>query len=297
MSEDLEPSQSAGGVAYWKLERCDGPWLVLIHGAFGSRAHWLPLLGALSSHYRLLLLDLPGHGASAPVNACRSLDETSAHLEQVFAAAGIEGAFVLGVSFGGMVAQQFARQRQDRVLGLLLCMCVPNFDMPVASPGTVLALARLQFKLSSWPRWCRHFAWQASVVPRVQALITAELLTQPRTLRDAIWEAMICSAKAESGYAFSVPVAQITAQRDDRFPGALQAMRRLAERIEPNLRIEISDAGHCAWLEQPAAFAAAALLLLQRMRLGPSEALRQPQPTDSGAHYPATRQLSNETNH
>ncbi len=264
MSDDLKSARSASGVAYWTLERSTGPWLVLIHGAFGSHAHWLPMLDDIGAHHRVLLLDLPGHGASASVAACRNLDQTTVHLEQVLAAAGIQQAFVLGVSFGGMVAQHFARQRPGLVLGLLPCTCVPIFDMPQASPAVVMALARVQFKLSSWTRWCKHFAWQASVVPDVQERIAGELLPQPTSLRDAIWEAMISSTKADRGYWFEMPVAQITAERDDRFPGAQAAIGRLSARMDPALRVEIPNAGHCAWLEQPETFASAALLLLHR---------------------------------
>ena len=77
---------------------------------------------------------------------------------------------------------------------------------------------------------------------------------------------MISSSRAERSYWFSMPVAQITAGRDDRFPGAAPAIRRLSERIDGSLRVDIADAGHCVWLEQPDTFAAAALLLLQRLK-------------------------------
>src|SRR5487761_2418566 len=59
------PDQSTQRAGY----ECSGPpgafAIILIHGAAWTRAEWLPLLPALSDEFRVLALDLPGHGVFA----------------------------------------------------------------------------------------------------------------------------------------------------------------------------------------------------------------------------------------
>ena len=43
-----------------------GEPLLLIHGTGGTRFHWTPVVGPLAEQRELLLVDLPGHGESAP---------------------------------------------------------------------------------------------------------------------------------------------------------------------------------------------------------------------------------------
>ena len=43
-----------------------GSPLVLIHGVGHDRSAWRPVLAALSDQRELIMLDLPGHGASSP---------------------------------------------------------------------------------------------------------------------------------------------------------------------------------------------------------------------------------------
>lgn len=85
----------------------DGPPLVLIHGITESRAAWDPLVDDLGSTYRLLLVDLRGHGASEvsgpydPLTYAADVIETMADAE-------FTGAPVIGHSLGGIVASAVA---------------------------------------------------------------------------------------------------------------------------------------------------------------------------------------------
>lgn len=226
------------------------------------------MLDQLAPAASLLLLDLPGHGASANTLACRRLEHAADHLCQTFDSAGIERAHVMGTSFGGMVAQHFARRYPERASSLIACMCVPVFDTAVPAPGLTLRLMRLGFRFKRWPEWCRHFASQASIDPKVVTRIEAEVAAHSASVRDAIWEAMTHGCRRNPDYWFACPVAQVTAQRDDRFPGAQAAMKRMATKIPAELRIELAGVGHSAWYEAPSLFAATVIQLLGRLERG-----------------------------
>ena len=52
------------GVSTAVLEGGDGPPVVLLHGPAGNAAHWMRVIPALATTRRVIVPDLPGHGAS-----------------------------------------------------------------------------------------------------------------------------------------------------------------------------------------------------------------------------------------
>jgi pimeloyl-ACP methyl ester carboxylesterase len=82
-----------------------GPAVVLLHGVSESAAIWAPLFTELRQ-FRLLAVDLPGHGLSDPVAFRRG--EVRAHagalIEDILDALGLDQVPVIGHSLGGMFA-------------------------------------------------------------------------------------------------------------------------------------------------------------------------------------------------
>lgn len=99
----------------------DGPALILLHG-FGSSLHtWEPWARALSSEYRVIRLDMPGAGLSAPdpdgdYSDARSMRVLTAVMDHF----GIAKASLIGNSMGGKIAWKFAATFPDRVDKLVL---------------------------------------------------------------------------------------------------------------------------------------------------------------------------------
>jgi 2-hydroxy-6-oxonona-2,4-dienedioate hydrolase len=82
-----------------------GPAVVLLHGASESAAIWAPLFTELR-HFRLLAVDLPGHGLSDPVAFRRGQvrEHARALIEDILDALGLDEVPVIGHSLGGMFA-------------------------------------------------------------------------------------------------------------------------------------------------------------------------------------------------
>jgi pimeloyl-ACP methyl ester carboxylesterase len=96
-------------------ERGEGPPLLLIHGYGGSAWNFSELAPLLPGR-RLLIPDLPGHGASAPLPSSASLAGYADAL-----AATLPGPVdVLGHSLGGVVALRLAERRPDLVRSIVL---------------------------------------------------------------------------------------------------------------------------------------------------------------------------------
>lgn len=98
----------------------NGPTIVLVHGLGSRDEHWLPVARLLANHHRVVLVDLPGHGAS-PMPDPFSLDRAIAALDLALARETARGPCILvGHSVGGLIATGEALAHPDRVRGLVL---------------------------------------------------------------------------------------------------------------------------------------------------------------------------------
>lgn len=102
-----------------------GPPLLLIHGFGVSFQIWRELAPLLAQHFRLILVELPGHGASAPPRPGQSYTESAvAAIESVRQKLGIPKWAVLGYSIGTGVAVAYNAVCPDCVSALVL-VCPP----------------------------------------------------------------------------------------------------------------------------------------------------------------------------
>ena len=118
------------GVRLRVSERGKGRPLLLLMGIGGNLEMWGPFEDALDSKLlRSITVDAPGTGGSSPYRLPRRMGGLAQTMDWMLDALGHERVDVLGVSFGGVLAQQLAHQAPDRVGG------VPG------SPRVLLALA------------------------------------------------------------------------------------------------------------------------------------------------------------
>lgn len=82
------------------------PWLVMLHGLLGSGEDWQPVLPYLAD-WPLLLVDLPGHGASRSLSAVDFAD-VSRQLTVLLAQQAVNDYWLLGYSLGGRIAMYHA---------------------------------------------------------------------------------------------------------------------------------------------------------------------------------------------
>ena len=116
----------------------DGPPVVLIHGFCGSMRWYDLVVPALTGQFRVLRVDLLGHGATGGPAADAPLQARV--VEAVLAARDVTGATVVGHSFGADVAVELA-ERSDRIDRLIIVCQAPDYsDATLPSAGVLMTL-------------------------------------------------------------------------------------------------------------------------------------------------------------
>ena len=114
------PMISANGFDLHVEDTGSGPPVVLSHSFLCSGDMWAAQVAALSPHYRIINIDLPGHGGSAHVTSPLSVEAMGDQIVAVLDHLGIERAVWAGLSIGGMIALPAALRHPERVSGLIL---------------------------------------------------------------------------------------------------------------------------------------------------------------------------------
>jgi pimeloyl-ACP methyl ester carboxylesterase len=123
----------------------DGPVLILLHGFSGS-LHWYdPLVERLRDTFRLVRVDLLGHGATG--GAASDAPGQARMAQAVLEALGIDDAIAIGHSFGADVAVELA-ERSARVSGVVLLAQAPDYsDANLPRGNTIMTLPVLSVVL------------------------------------------------------------------------------------------------------------------------------------------------------
>lgn len=98
-----------------------GPALVMVHGFAASLYTWEGVLPHLGDTYRIVTLDLPGHGLTqAPDGYDATIDAYVSEVEAFANALNLERFAIAGSSMGGNVAWEYALAHPQRTQGLIL---------------------------------------------------------------------------------------------------------------------------------------------------------------------------------
>jgi pimeloyl-ACP methyl ester carboxylesterase len=122
--------ESRRGALHYELLGAGRP-IVLIHGFTNFGLSWSPQLSALvHAGYRVILPDLHGHGASQPATALCTVEDLATDMVALLDHLGAGPTVLCGLSLGGMVAQQMAIDRPDRVAAIIVANSRSSFSDP-----------------------------------------------------------------------------------------------------------------------------------------------------------------------
>ena len=240
------------------------PALMLIHGVtVTAELNWAAVLGPLAGQFRVVAMDLRGHGDGIAAGPRFRLEDCADDLAALAAVLGIGRFIAVGYSMGGMIAQLAGRRHAPAVAGLVLCATARNV---LGSPAEQLAALALPAAAAA--------LWWNPLLPPVSAEILGQALLgrleDPATaawaraqLRRTPLSTAVSAIQAACEFTshrwisqLDIPAAVVITTRDRIVPPGRQ--RTLAAAL-PGATIHELDAGHGACITAPQAFAQALL--------------------------------------
>ncbi|HYK63704.1 MAG TPA: alpha/beta fold hydrolase [Patescibacteria group bacterium] len=234
----------------------NGAPLVMIHGAQGDQTMFADLSAAFVTSFRVLTFDQRGSGLSEKPDFDYSMpmlaDDTAGLMEHV----GLGAAHVIGVSMGGMIAQELAIRHPRKVRSLVLGCTSAGGARAIRDDGNAFAGA---YSLTPMPpeergRLLAQAVFSKGHLERHPEIIAARIeARRNRPLDTAALSHRMAALETHDTYdrlpQIACPTLVITGRDDALIPW--QNSRLIAERI-PVAQLEVLDpAGHCFWLERP----------------------------------------------
>jgi pimeloyl-ACP methyl ester carboxylesterase len=217
------------------------PPLILLHGGNTNSLMWLRSLPDWSRHFRVHAVDTIGDpGFSAPVRPALATDAYARWLDDVWSALGVTHAAVVGASFGGWLAMDYAIRRLERVerLALLAPAGIVRMDL-----GSQLKVAGLTLFGARGRRKALEISFgtdEASLVAEGREFFKFQGLVQTDFMSRMHLPAVMPDASLRS---FKTPVLVVLGGRDIFFRED-RMQRRLASCL-PQAQVHcLADEGH-----------------------------------------------------
>ena len=253
------PKASVNGIKlYYEIEG-DGAPVVLIPGFAAGRWIWFKQTAELSRNFRVIIFDPRGVSASDKPKGPQTISLLADDVAHLLDTIGIASAHIVGASFGGFVAQEFALKYPAMTRKLVLCCTSfggPNHVVP--APETLQALAstkglnseermRANLLLAFTPEYVQSQVDEVDHIVRMRA--TNEV---PEHIYMSQLQAAM-SFNTESRLAeIKSPTLVLSGDADIIVP--VQNSRNLAAKI-PGAKLQIVEGGsHTFFIEQAGTF-------------------------------------------
>ena len=245
------------GMTVGYTDQGNGTPLVFIHAFPLSKTMWQPQVDAMKDTYRVITIDLGGHGESDIVLWNDSLDGYAKNVIRLLDHLEIAQAVFVGLSMGGYTLFSIYRHYADRVKAIVLADTRAQADSEERKAGRQ-SMAEVAFKDSA-------SAIADLMLPKLLAPATIEqrpeIVEQVRQMilqtstAGIVVDLVAMAARPDSTDLLSTitcPTLVIVGEDDQATPVA--ESQYIAQRIPGSIFVTIPQAGHLSNFEQPAAF-------------------------------------------
>ncbi len=235
-----------------------GQPIILIHGLFLDHTAFNSQIEALADRYRIIAIDIHGHGGSSELDRSLSLDEMAADFFDLVQQLGIRQAIWCGVSLGGMTSLRIAIRHPDAVLGLLLLNTNAGKGAGKKVPSVDGLNAPLTMRFLWHTKFLKTKVLEAGLFGRTTLTTKSDLLRiwvekmQPissKSMKNAIEAVLSARSILEQLSSIRVPTIVAGGIEDTALPMA--ASRDIHDRIANSVLVEIEQCGHSSSIEQP----------------------------------------------
>jgi 3-oxoadipate enol-lactonase len=262
----IEQLRVKSGATLGYMDIGKGLPIVLIHGLFLDHTAFEDQIQALAvrvachgNRYRMIAIDIHGHGASSELDGSMSLDEMAEDYFDLVRQLGIPKAIWCGVSLGGMTSLRIAIRHPEAVLGLLLLNTnasqgagkkVPSFD-GLNAPLTMRLLWQTRFLKTKVLQAGLFGRTTLETKPELQWIWVEKMRSiSSKSMKNAIEAVLSADSILEQLSSIEVPTIIAGGDEDTALP--ISASQDLHDRIDNSTLVKILNCGHSTPVEQPA---------------------------------------------
>jgi pimeloyl-ACP methyl ester carboxylesterase len=241
------PSVDGVPIAY-EVHGTAAPALILVHGWSCDRSYWKEQIEELGPQFRLVLIDLAGHGESGMARKNYTIDSFGDDVAAVVEKLDLEGVVLVGHSMGGDVIVSAAQRLRGRVAGLVWVDDYKSLESPSTDEQVEAFAARFRkdFKRSVDPFVRGMFGPNAD--PKLVDRVARDMSSAPPPVSMSSLVSSFSNARRVPAALaeLKLPVVAINSDREPTDYASL-AKHGVKARVLP-------DIGHFLQLEDPARF-------------------------------------------
>ncbi len=262
------PLVDVNGLKTFYESKGKGKTLLFVHGAGGTSLYWGIQLSELSKKFRVIAIDLPGHGKTDRLKEKATIERYADHVAGFMKQIKLSHTIIAGHSMGGLVVQQLALKRPELFEKLIIVDSTANFPDPTSNlnqSATMESLRNAYTKESAevlakaiMSRLFSKKTLEKGLSPILKYLPTESVYDTSIWLRDfEAGRGVDLRGKVKD---INIPTL-IIAGADSMLPNSMSQF--LHENIKGSMLEIIPDAGHMIMLEKPDEFNQAILSFIE----------------------------------
>ena len=240
-------------IHYFTRNRKDKETILFLHPAFSDHTCFDSQINFFSEHYNVITIDMIGHGLSSIGKSKDKIDSSADHINQILISENIDRIHVVGVSMGSLIAQYFALRYPEKTQTLT---AVGGYDInhiyPEINKAQRNAIISWIFKaLFSFDSFRKYTA--AVSVAKEESKTKFYRSTKGFSRKSFMTMAGLGNViKERESYSRTFPMMILTGEQDSEL--ALKTAHKWYNSDPKSIHHIISDAGHCANMDNPDEF-------------------------------------------
>lgn len=245
---EVVPAADAVPIHY-SVQGQGDPALVFIHCWSCDRHLWDSQVAEFGKKYRVVAIDLPGHGESGRERKKWSIEEYGEDVKRVVTKLDLKRVVLIGSSMGGPIALEAARRMPERVVAVVPVDTLQNVEqkLPPEQLDALLKQLRADYK-GTVTATMNQFFFAPGTPEAIKTRVINEALSRPPELALAILESVMTYDQAQGLSAVKVPIHAINS---DLNPTSLEVNRKYAPQFDVRI---MKGASHYPMIEDPARF-------------------------------------------
>ncbi|MGB0631189.1 MAG: alpha/beta fold hydrolase [Alphaproteobacteria bacterium] len=241
------------------IEKGDGDVILFLHGVGGGAYSWMPQINSFAMKYKAAAWNMPGYGKSV-LSGGMTFPDLAKSLLALLDEEAWDKVHLVGHSMGGMVAQEFAVDHQDRLHSLTLSATSPAFGSPDGDFQKKFVEARLAplaagKTMGNLATELVQTMMSPEADPHGQQLAFDCMSDVAAETYRAAVECIVTFEQRANLPKISVPTLVLAGELDTNAPAPM--MEKMASKIPGARYVCLPGLGHLANLEDPQAFDAA----------------------------------------